>query len=159
MSGNLNFNRKFADYGPDTRDFERSRDVLKELTELVCGVKQTIGAFIGAKFTSVWLHEGDATGIEDDLDLIFINQEDGFLDIVLRQNGVPVYGGFLDPSVSVNVTDDVVNGLRVIIGTDESGNKTRYEFTGSQYIPVGPALSPTSMSPGRAQMRRVLTPS
>ena len=154
MTSSIKFNRTFADWGDQTREFERSEDVLTILTNLIGQLDQTIGAYIGGKFTSIWLHEGDTPGSEADLDLIFVNQADDFLDIVLREDGVPVYGGALNPSVTVEVTDEIVDGFRVIIGTDEGGNKTRYEATGGVYNPVGPTAATTLISTARAKMRR-----
>ncbi len=158
MAQAINFRRTFADWGDEVREFERGEDVLRILQDLTNDLGQTFGAFVGGKFTSVWLHEGDAPGSKDDLDLIFVNQADGFLDIVLRGIGGLSYGGALDPSKTVEVLDEIVDGLRVIIGTDADGNKTRYEATGGQYLPVGPAAAAALKNPARAKMRRIAQP-
>ncbi|AAV94054.1 hypothetical protein SPO0749 [Ruegeria pomeroyi DSS-3] len=157
MANSIKFLRTFAEWGDQVRPFERSDDVLRILQDLTNDFGQTFGAYVGGKFTSVWLHEGDAPGSKEDLDLIFVNQSDGFLDIVLRREGVPADGGFLSPSASVQVLDEIVDGLRVIVGTDEAGNKTRYEAIGGQYNAVGPAATLAVTNPARARKRRVRT--
>lgn len=154
MSKTINFQRSFTNWGDKTREFERSNEIQEILTTLIDDLSMTIGAFIDGKFSSIWLHEGDATGDKADLDLIFVNQTDQFLDVILREDGVPVYGGFLNPSVKVLVTDEVVDGHRVIIGIDENGGETRHEAIGGFYSAVGPTAAVSLKSPARAKMRR-----
>ncbi len=158
MATTIKCQRTFVDWGDRTRDFERSEDVLRILTDVMVDLEQTIGAYIGGKFTSIGLHEGDSSGIEADLDLIFVNRADGYRDIVLRKNGETAYGGALNPSKSVQVSDEIVNGFRVLIGIDDGGNKTRYEVIGGQYNPVGPAAAASLTNPARAKMRRAAEP-
>lgn len=156
MAQTIKIQRTFADWGLELRDFERGPDVLQLLQDVATDLEQVFGiAYIGGKVTSAWLHDGDSPGDTADLDLIFTNEADGFLDILLREDSGLTYGGALDPSESVEVLDDIVDGHRVIIGTDADGSRTRYEASGGRYFPVGPAAASALNNPARAKMRRM----
>ena len=156
MAQTIRFQRKFAEWGAELRDFERGPEVLQLLQDVATDLEQVFGiAYIGGKITSVWLHEGDAPGDTADLDLIFTNEDDGFLDILLREDSGLTYGGALDPSETVEVLDDLVDGHRVIIGTAADGTRIRYEASSGRYFPVGPAAASALKNPARAKMRRM----
>jgi hypothetical protein len=89
-----------------------------------------IGALVDAKISSVWLGEGEALGGEEaNLDLIFKMRDAGgfsFFEIVLRTQLGPVYGGFAGGQ-SLEVTDEIVNGHRVLIA-HRDGVRDRFEY-------------------------------
>lgn len=147
--------RHFAHFDNGVRAFERSDEVLDILTDLVTELDQNIGAYIGGKFISLWLGEGEKTEEDaEDLDLLFVNQVDGFIDIVFRQRaGVAVNGGALLPSKTLRLTDEIIEGYRVIIGVAEDGTETRYEVVSGRYTPIVPLPVVSTMS--RARRRQM----
>ncbi|MFT6024341.1 MAG: hypothetical protein ACI9PY_002466 [Ascidiaceihabitans sp.] len=155
MSGKLKIDRVFAEFETNVRDFEKSDDILDILTGLIAELHQNMGAYIGGKFVSVWLGEGERdTGKSENLDLIFVNQDDDFFDIILRQHGaLPISGGTLSPAETVTVTHDIVNGYRALVTVDADGYETRYEFDGARYVPVS-ELAAIPASFGRRKMMR-----
>ena len=156
MSGNTYTpKRTFADFDAQTRDFEKSDDVLDVVTGIMTELGDNIGAYIGGKFIGLWLREGEAQNEdESDLDLLFVNQVDQFIDIVLRQRaGLPADGGSLKPAVTLKLTDDIVEGYRVIIGVAEDGTETRYEFVGGRYVEIDPA--PLTLRSSSARRKRL----
>ncbi len=139
MSGTITFNRTYADYDPSVRDFEKAPEISEILSYVLCTYNYPVSALIGGKFSAVWLKEGDRKGADkDDLDLIFEMRDQGFFEIILRdENYAPVYGGYLLAGKSVTVTDEVVSGYRVIVVTHDDHSETRHEFQpGIGYEPV-----------------------
>lgn len=157
MAKSIGFHRVYAAFGPKVRDFEHGKDVLTILTDLVNDLDQTIGAYIGGTFSVQWLQEADAEGSKSDLDLLLLNQEDGFVDIILRRSGEPSrYGGFLNGGELFRILDEFVEGHRVIEGKSYSGTVTRYEMTGDTYQPIGPTATKLRLGAGRAKYRRAV---
>ena len=147
--------RTFAAFGDSVRDFERSDDVLDVLTDIMNQLDHNIGAYIGGKFIALWLREGEAQmEDESDLDLLFVNQVDGYLDIVIRQRaGFPRDGGSLGPLQTIKLTDEIADGYRVIIGVADDGTETRYEMVGGRYLPINPLPTGIESSmPRRSRM-------
>jgi len=130
MVGELKFTRDYAQYGDDVRDFEKASDVGAVLAETLRRYSYPYNVYIGQKFTSIWLREGEPKSKDpEDLDLIFVAGGQGFLEIVLRDQGFDaVYGGWLVDGESVEVTNEIVNGYRVINVTMQSGETERHEF-------------------------------
>ncbi len=143
--------RHFAHFDDGVRDFEKSDDILDLLTEIIVDLDQNIGAYIGGKFISLWLGEGEKDEKDEaDLDLLFVNQVDGFIDIIFRQRaGFPRDGGALFPAKTLKLTDEIVEGYRVIIGVAEDGTEIRYEVVSGRYTPIAPFPISPSMSRGR----------
>ncbi|WP_171177828.1 hypothetical protein [Ruegeria sp. HKCCD8929] len=148
MAGEVQFNRDYTNYGAEVRDFERTTDVSIVLTEVLSAFFYPLNALIGNKFSAQWLGEGDkGPNDPEDLDLIFEFSETevsgAYREIVLRDSaGVATYGGWLIAGGVVNVTDEIVNGYRVIVvRVDEQD--IRHENDGSFYQPVsgGPAVT------------------
>lgn len=143
MAGKLKFTRDYALFGPEVRDFEKSEDINIVLAEIICRWNYPYDVFIDEKFVSIWLRENEAGPNDpDNLDLIFIAKDQGYAEIVLRDhNGQAVYGGYLEWGESAEVTDEIVNGYRVINVTLASGEVVRHEFIQTGYVPVGPAAT------------------
>ena len=97
---------------------------------------------INAKISAIWLGEGEKpAGDVENLDLLFKMGAPGepFIEIILRSTGnFPVYGGWLEGQ-SADVTDEIVNGHRVLVTTLD-GTKLRWEYAldAGQYVPAGP---------------------
>jgi hypothetical protein len=89
-----------------------------------------VGALVNAKISAIYLGQGEKpAGDVDDLDLIskMAQPGDGFFEIVLRSKGnAPVYGGWAYGE-SLEVTDEIVNGHRVLIAK-LGAQKRRYEY-------------------------------
>ncbi len=132
MAGMISFNRNYAAFAAGVRPFESADDVGLVVTEFLWDGGfpfYPIGALIDAKISSAWLGESDAPGNEADLDLIFKMRElegANYFEIILRTASGPIYGGWV-AGQSLEVTDEFINGHRVLIGHD-SGAKGRYEF-------------------------------
>ena len=144
MAGKLNFTRNYAMFGSDVRDFEKAPDVVSVLARTVCDYEYPYDVYIDEKFVSVWLREDEpGPNDPDNLDLIFIAKNQGFAEVVLRDHGdAAVYGGYLIWGDSAEVTDEIVNGYRVINVNLGAGGIERHEFVlGFGYAPVGPAAT------------------
>jgi len=134
MAGMISFNRNYAAFGSQVRPFEKSDDVGFTVTEFMWfegAPFYPIGSLIDAKISSAWLGEGEPqSGDEADLDLIFkMREQEGFnfFEIVLRTAFGAVYGGYAGGQ-SLEVTDEIVNGHRVLIAHTDS-IKDRYEYS------------------------------
>lgn len=147
--------RNFAQFSDGVREFEKSNEVLDLLTGFIAELDHNIGAYIGGKFIALWLGEGDKDDEDsEDLDLLFVNQTDGYVDIIFRQGGTAaVDGGALLPLKTIKLTDEIVEGYRVLIGIAEDGTETRYEVVSGRYTRVTPASLADSTS--RARRRRI----
>lgn len=151
MSGELQFKRIYAAYGPGVRAFERSPQIAEIIAGIICRWAYPISAIIGNKLSSQWLSEGerDDESLED-LDLLFEMPEEGFIEIVLRDaDALPVYGGWLVHG-QVTVTNEVMNGYRVINVVDESNETIRHEYEETfGYSPTETATSLTTKARAR----------
>jgi hypothetical protein len=134
------FNRDYAAFGPDVRPYEKADDVGMVVTEFLWWAGAPlypIGALIKSKISSAWLGEGEPrNGDETNLDLIFKMSGYKLFEIVLRSDAGTSYGGWCYGD-SLEVTNEIVAGHRVLIATDE-GARIRYEFDPGvgQYLQV-----------------------
>lgn len=136
MSGTINFNRDFAEWGGNVRDFEKANDVGYVYTELLSfngAPYYPVGSLMSAQISSVWLGDGEPQN-EDTLDLILrmlpvehdAPDDYFFYEIVMRGQSAPFHAGFVD-GTNLRVLDEVVNGHRVL-ETDFEGNVWRFVF-------------------------------
>ncbi|MEL6467731.1 MAG: hypothetical protein AAFQ58_22420 [Pseudomonadota bacterium] len=151
MAGEAQFNRDYINYGAEVRPFEKTTDVSFVLTEILCTFLYPLNALVGNKFSAQWLGEEEkGPNDPEDLDLIFEFSETevsgAFREIILRNHaGVATYGGWLVAGGTVHVTDEIVNGYRVIL-VRVDGQEIRHENDGVYYVPVGasPAIAAAS---------------
>lgn len=158
MAGQLQFNRDYAAFGAQVRDFEKSDDVGYVVSEFLWydGYPfYPVGALIEAQINAVWLGAGEAPDTSK-IDLIFrmrsFEDPDAgpfFFEIVLRDGDFSIYGGYAIGS-ALSVTDEIVNGHRVL-ESEFHGESLRYTFdpAAGQYRETG---DPTRMS--TSAMRR-----
>ncbi len=136
MAGEIRFDRGYAAFQDRVREFERAPDVGYIVTEFMQYNGQPyypIDAVIESNISSVWLGEGEPEDTST-LDILFrlIPQEHDapveyyFYEIVMRGGVRPYYAGFVDGS-SLSITDEIVNGHRVI-ETDFEGNTFRWTY-------------------------------
>nr|MEC9421164.1 hypothetical protein [Pseudomonadota bacterium] len=166
MSGNAKFVRDFATWGPDVKSWEKANEVGYVITRDILNYGgdafYPVGALMGAKISGQWLGEGDmGSGDTENLDLLLRmthpESKITYIEIILRsKTNSPYYAEYLEGG-EVEITDEIVNGHRVLISTD--GNfKFRYEFDGFQYSLIGVltlAGQPTSSTTAwRAAMKR-----
>ena len=158
MSGVIAFNRSYTEYGPQVRGFEKSPDVIAVIDHFMSLWSYSVGNLIGGRFTTQWLAEGENDGKdEDQLDLVVQMTDTGFFEVILR-NGVgdSQYGGWLFGMLPVTLTDEIVNGYRVIATTAEDGSQVRHEFLPDVgYEPIAAAKVLPLRSQKRKAMRRV----
>jgi hypothetical protein len=133
MAGNIQFKRDYAAFGSKVRPFEKSDDV-GSLLSWILGTWlfiYPVGALVNAKISGIYLGKGEKpAGDVDNLDLIFKMAQPGagYFEIILRSKGnPPVYGGWA-VGESLEVTDEIVNGHRVLIAKTGT-EKLRYEYT------------------------------
>lgn len=132
MAGKLKFNREYASFGNKVRPFEKSAEVGKVLLWILNEWPSLypLSALINSKISAIYLGKGEKTaGDIDNLDLIFKMAESGagIFEIILRSEGhLPVYGGWAVGD-TLEVTDEIVNGHRVLIGKIGS-EKLRHEY-------------------------------
>ncbi len=139
MSGRFNFVRTYAQYGADIRDFEKSPAVSAVLSVVLSKFEYPASSLLGARLTTQWLRAGNAPGNDASLmALIFEMQGGGFVEIVLRKTvGTAFYGGWLEKGNSYRITNEVVNGYRVIDVTKPCGEIRRHVYAGRfGYQPV-----------------------
>ena len=161
MGGMVQFSRRYADFATQARPFERSTDVCLVVTDFLSRWGYPVNALIGAEFSAQWLGDGEpGPNDPDNLDLIFRMVEtevsEAFFEVVLRDaHGVPVYGGWLLPADTLELTDEIVNGQRVIIGRTTGGGLVRHEFHPGEggYVPLPQAPSVAAMAIRRRQIR------
>ncbi|MGP9819815.1 hypothetical protein ACTZWW_07350 [Salinarimonas sp. NSM] len=158
MSGNANFNRVYIDFGSQVRDFEKAVEVLAVVDFIQGAWGYGIGNLAGAKFGAQWLRAGEnAQKREEDLDLILQMVDAPFFEIVLRDgaNGSR-YGGWLEGGLPLQITDEVVNGYRVLTTTLADGSPLRHEFVDAElgYQPVPGAAAVPLRSQKRKGMRK-----
>ena len=145
MAGTVQFNRNYAAFGNQVEPYEKSDDVGLAVTEMLAENRYLypIGALINAKISGIWLGEGERpVGDKEDLDLLFkmAFPDVPFIEIILRSKGNPArYGGWALGD-KLEVTDEIVNGHRVLIGSWQ-GEALRFEFNldNSWYGPVSTA--------------------
>jgi hypothetical protein len=154
MAGNIQFKRDYAAFGSKVRPFEKSDDVGSVLSWILgeWSVLYPVGALVHAKISAIYLGKGEKpAGDVDNIDLIFKMAQSGagYFEIILRSKGnPPIYGGWA-VGESLEVTDEIINGHRVLIA--KSGpDKLRYEYTlgdplgyGPMYALAGAALTAT----------------
>lgn len=133
MAGMVRFNRSYADYGDQVRQFEKTIQIGDVITEFLWyggSPYYSANQLINSKISSVWLGEGERPDNDpNNLDLIFRMDPlspDSWTDfeVILRNNGNPVYGGFFF-GAEIFVTDVIVAGHRAVDGI--FGNE-RYRF-------------------------------
>lgn len=157
MTGQNKFNRTYATYGPDVRDFEKDTDVSTVLTDILCAWSYPASALIGCQFSAQWLGDGERPENKPEtLDLIFEMCGTGFLEIVVRGSGnSPQYGGWLVAGPVIDVRDEIANGYRVIVVTQADGTLIRHEFTpGFGYEPVPGLAAVPLVASRRVRARR-----
>lgn len=145
MAGTIQFNRDYAAFGNQVKPHEKTDDVGSIVTEILSLWFYPIGAVINAKISGIWLGEGEKpAGDLENIDLLFKMGPPGepYIEIILRSTGnPPAYGGWV-AGQSLDVTDEIVNGHRVLVTTLE-GTKLRWEYSldaePHQYVQVGPA--------------------
>ena len=127
----VKFDRTYADFGPKVRDFERSAEVIQVVEGFMKQWNYSLLDLMGSEFTAQWLREGEMPENDPDtLDLIFEIATQGFYEIVLRDgDGNAVYGGYLFGVQPVKITDEIVNGYRVLLATQADGGEARYGFS------------------------------
>ena len=127
MAGQIQFNRKYAAFGPQVEPYEKADEVGFVVVAFACRWSYSIGAIINAKISGIWLGEGERpVGDVSNIDLIFKIGGHEYFEIVLRSDAGTSYGGWCYGD-SLEVTDEIVAGHRVLISTAE-GAKIRYEF-------------------------------
>ena len=144
MAGTLKFTRDYAVFGSKVNDYEISPDVNHILAGTIRDFTwYPYDVYIGSKFVAIWLREGEKDPNDPaNIDLIFIAKNQGYAEIVLRDhNSEAAYGGWLVWGESAEVTDEIVNGYRVINVTLASGDVERHEFVDTGYVPVGPTAT------------------
>lgn len=133
MAGTIQFNRHFAAFGNQVNPYEKADDVGSVLSWMLgkWNYLYPVGALVNAKISAIWLGKGERpAGDVDNLDLLFqmAQSGSGYFEIILRSKGnPPVYGGWASGE-SLDVTDEIVNGQRVLIATT-GAEKTRYVYT------------------------------
>lgn len=130
MSGTLKFDRTYLDFGTQVRPIEKTADVASVFEDILTTWGYDVGDQIGGMFSAQWLGEGERpTNDTDRLDLIFEITGEPYFEIALRgETGVASYGGWLFGKQPVVVTDEIVNGHRVLLTTLEDGAQLRHEF-------------------------------
>lgn len=139
MSGTVQFNRDFAEWGPQVNPWEKTDDVGFVISEILYSY-YPVGALMTAKISGNWLGEGEKPANDPEtLDLMLKMRGPygyDFIEIILRSTSFsPFHAGYLDGG-DVEITDTLVNGHRVLISTDGQF-KYRYEFDGSHYSLAG----------------------
>lgn len=163
MAGQIQFNRTYAQFGAQVKEYEKSDDVGFVVTEFLWfeGFPfYPISSLIDAKITGIWLGEGERPAADtNNIDLIFkmAGMGEGLYEIVLRSDDGTFYGGWFFGD-TLEVTDEIVAGHRVVIGSS-GGEHFRFEFDPSigQYRLVetaGAALSTSSARKSVKAMRR-----
>lgn len=139
MAGEMQFNRTYADFGPQVRDFEKSPEVVAVVEDFMDLWDYTLLDLMGAEFSAHWLKKGERpANSPDTLDLIFEIASQGFFEIVLRDgDGNAIYGGYLFGAQPVGATETIVNGYRTLITTASDGSEILHEYTpGEGYAPA-----------------------
>ncbi|MEL6167842.1 MAG: hypothetical protein AAFR35_04075 [Pseudomonadota bacterium] len=151
MSNTVTFDRTYADFGGEVREFEKAPEVIAAINVLMKEWPYSIEDFLGARFTAEWLGSDQRPAKVRDLndhDLIFEMGDTGFYELVLRNDrGDSVYGGWLIGLEPVVVTDEVVHGHRVILTTLEDGTQQRHDYFPN--LGYGPASGASAMALGR----------
>ncbi|WP_299289059.1 hypothetical protein [uncultured Tateyamaria sp.] len=157
MSGTLQFNREFAEFGPQVRNFEKADDVGFVVTELLWdggAPFYAIGELMDARINATPLGEGDPAS-EELIDLVLRfptrGEGDGFwFEIVLRVEGGAAYAGWIFGE-ELAVTDEIVNGHRVLEAS-AGGTTLRYvyDLMSGRY-----SLDPTAVNLATADARRI----
>ena len=158
MSGNTKFNRSYLDFGPDVRPFETTADVVSVYEDILTMWNYDLGDQIGALFSAQWLREGERPENDPEtLDLIFRINGAPFFEIILKDgtNGAR-YGGWLFGAEPVVVTDEIVDGYRVILTADADGSQLRHEYSAAAatYGPVAPVAAMPLSAARRMGLRR-----
>lgn len=158
MSVKMKFNRSYLDYGPDVRPFETTADVVSVYEDILTMWNYDLGDQIGALFSTHWLGESERPENDPDtLDLIFQINGAPFFEITLQDgtNGAR-YGGWLFGAKPVVITDEVVDGYRVILTTDMDGSQLRHEYNAAvaSYGPVAPVAAMPLSAARRMGLRR-----
>ena len=156
MSGTLNFNREYGDFGPQVRGFEKADDVGFVVTEFLWFEGRPfypIGALMNARISAVPLGDGDPPS-EELIDLVFRMPtsiaHEFWYEIVLRVEGGAAYGGFIFGE-TLSVRDEVVNGHRVLeAGFSGATQRFAYDLVTGTY-----RLDPATMTMPTATARRI----
>ena len=161
MSGTLKFDREYAEFAPQVRDFERADDVGLVVTEFLWDEGApfyAIGELMEARINAVPLGDGDPSS-EELIDLVFrmpAKWSGGgfYYEIVLRVEGGAVYAGWIFGE-TLRVGDDVVNGHRVL-ETDVGGETLRfvYNLSSGRYQLDPPMMNVATLSARRIAKRR-----
>lgn len=157
MAGNMQFNRTYIDFGPEVNAWEKTPDILAAIETFFTLWGYDPMEEIGNKVTAQWLGEGEKPANQKEgVDLIFEMKGQPFFEIVLNTPGQDaVYGGYVYGKQPVEVTDEIVNGYRVLVSTGEDGAKIRHEFDPGQswYLPVA-AASAVPLNAARRMLRK-----
>lgn len=155
MAGTAKFDRIYVDFGPKVNDVEKASDVLTAWEDMLAMYSYPCAGQIGAPFSAQWLGEGERPANDPDtLDLLFVIPDTPYIEIILNSGDTDArYGGWLYGQDGVELTDDYVNGYRVLIATAADGTQSRHEYLIAEggYVPVGPvAALPLSAARRRA---------
>ncbi|AYD04389.1 hypothetical protein [Neorhizobium sp. NCHU2750] len=133
MANPIVFGRSYMAFTAVTEPYQRADDVGYAIAEFMSFKGRPyypIGALANTRIAASRLSAGDVLEAdEDNLDLIFrMREAEGgyFFEIVLRSSQGTRYGGWLW-GYDVEVTDEIVNGYRVI-ETIEGSRRWRFEF-------------------------------
>ncbi|MEM7683355.1 MAG: hypothetical protein AAF293_00920 [Pseudomonadota bacterium] len=154
MAGTIQFNREYISFGDDVEDYEKTPDIVVAWEEMLARWGYPCGGQIGAKFSAQWLQDRERPENDPEtLDLLFLIPDQPYIEIILNSGTSDArYGGWLSGSAPVDVTDEIVNGYRVLVTTLSDGSRQRHE-----YDPVtgeyGPAGSATALPIAAARRR------
>jgi hypothetical protein len=157
MAGTIQFNRTYIDFGPQVNAWEKTPDILSAIETFFGLWGYDPMEQLGAKVTAQWLGEGEKPANQNEaVDLIFEIKGQPFFEIVLNTPGKDaVYGGYLYGTQPVEITDEIVNGYRVLVTKGEDGANVRHEFDPAQgwYLPVA-AASAVPLNAARRMLRK-----
>lgn len=155
MSRTMIFDRSFVELGRDLQPDEKEPGVLASIEFFMKEWGYSFGELVGAQFSTHWLGEGDSSGRSPgEMDLVIEMNGSGFFEIVLRSKGRAVYGGWLEGMRPIVVSDEEVNGHRVVLTTLADGSQLRHEYLpGYGYGSIAAAAAPLR-SLGRMVMRQ-----
>ncbi|MEM6617130.1 MAG: hypothetical protein AAF619_11410 [Pseudomonadota bacterium] len=161
MQSNASPDRIFGVFGDRVSALEAASDVGIVITAILNEHDYPSNALFGATVTTAWLGVGDPpTHDESALDLIFRMREtdvsSAYYELIIRdENGFPFYGGWLaSDAVSLEISDEIVNGYRVVLGRTASNDLIRHEFDMVVgYVPVSDATSPADAASWRWKSR------
>ncbi len=143
MAGTIQFNREFISFGNGVQDYEKTPDIVVAWEDMLALWGYPCGGQIGAPFSAQWLAEDERPENDPEkLDLLFLIPDQPFIEIILNSGTSDArYGGWLHGSAPVDVTDEAVNGYRVLITTLPDGSRQRHEYdaVSGGYAPAGPA--------------------